>query len=173
MKPKKKTDADSISKAALLDALKEAHEQIQHMENLIAEYNWLEGALRKRTRELNERVKEIDCLYVISSRLVNPNDSIQQILTDIVNIMPSGWQYPEATCVRLVLSGCEYRTSNFCKMKLKQSAFIRSGSERIGVLEVYLLPSPLHDKNQPFLPQEKKLLDVIAMWISVIIAYRK
>jgi len=87
--------------------------------------------------------------------------------------MPRGWQYPEATCVRLVLNGYEYRTSNFCETKLKRSTFIRQGNKRIGVLEVYLLPSPVLDKYQPFLPQEKQLLDVIAVWIGVFIEYRK
>jgi nitrate/nitrite-specific signal transduction histidine kinase len=173
LKPKKKTHADSISKAELLDALKKAHEQIQHLESHIAEYKWLEGALRRRTCELSERVKELDCLYAISSRLANPTGSLQKILADIVDIMPRGWQYPGATCVRLVLNGCEYRTSNFCKTKLKQTAFIRKGNKRIGVLEVYLLPSPVHNQYQPFLPQEKQLLGVIAIWIGVIIEYRK
>jgi len=170
---KKETDIDSVSKAELIDALKEAQEQIQHMENLIAEYKWVEGALRKRTRELSERVKELDCLYAISSRLLDPNDSLQQILFEIVNIMPRGWQYPEATCVRLVFNDCEYRTSNFHETKLKQSSFIRSGNNRVGVLEVCLLPSPVHDKNQPFLPQEKQLIDVIAVWIGAVIEYKK
>jgi nitrate/nitrite-specific signal transduction histidine kinase len=173
LKSPPKKDANSISKVKLLDALKEAHEQIQHMKNLISEYKWLEGALRRRTRELSERAKELDCLYAISKRLVSPNDSLQQILVDIINIMPNGWQYPEATSVRLLLRGNEYRTSNFCETKLKQTAFIRQGNKRIGVLEVYLLPSPLHNKYQPFLPQEKHLLDSIATWIGVIIEYRK
>ncbi len=173
MRSKKKSAADSFSKTELLDALKEAHEQIQHKENLVAEYKWLEGALRRRTFELSERVKELDCLYAISSRLVNPSDSLQQILTDIVNIMPRGWLYPEATCVRLVINEHEYCTSNFCETKLRQSVFIHQGIKKIGLLEVNLHPSPAHDKNQPFLPQEKQLLDVIAIWIGVICESRK
>lgn len=173
MSPKRATDFDSISKAELLNALKEANQQIQHMENLLAEYKWLEGALRRRTYELSERVKELDCLYQVSSRLISSTDSLQKILADIVDIMPSGWQYPKATCVRLVLNGCEYRTSNFCKTRLKQSASIHRGNKRIGTLEVYLIPSPAHDRDKPFLAQEEKLLKVIAMWLGAIIEYRK
>jgi len=172
LKPKKEKRADLISKAELLDALKEAHEQIKDLKNIIAELEWLEEALRRRTGELSERVKELDCLYTISSRWINSTDSLQKILADIVNVMPLGWQYPKFTCVRLVLNNHHYRTSNFCETKLKQSAFIRLGKKRIGVLEVYQLPFPVHDKYQPFLPQEKQLLDVIAMWIGVIIKYR-
>jgi nitrate/nitrite-specific signal transduction histidine kinase len=169
---KKEKGADFISQTELFDALKEAHEQIEDLKNIIAELEWLEEALRRRTSELSERVKELDCLYTVSSRLINSTDSLQKILADIVNVMPLGWQYPKFTCVRLVLNSHDYRTSNFCKTKLKQSAFIRQGNKRIGVLEVYQLPFPRHDKFQPFLPQEKQLLDVIAMWISVIIKYR-
>lgn len=168
----KETGADFISKAELFDALKEAHEQIKDLKDIIAELEWLEEALRRRTNELSERVKELDCLYTISSRWINSNDSLQKILAYIVNVMPLGWQYPKFTCVRLVLDSCDYRTSNFCKTKLKQSAFICQGNKRIGVLEVYQLPFPGHDKYQHFLPQEKQLLDVIAMWIGVIIKYR-
>jgi nitrate/nitrite-specific signal transduction histidine kinase len=165
------TDPDSISKTELLEALKEAQEQIQHLESLIAEYKWLEGALRKRTFELSERVKELDCLYAISSRLANPQGSLQKFLADIVDIMPHGWQYPKSTCVRLKLNNYEYQTSNFIESRLKQTASIYKGNKRIGILEVRLIPSPIHDKYQPFLPQEKQLLDVIAIWISVIVKF--
>ncbi len=162
---------DSISKTELLDALKEAHEQIQHLENRIAEYKWLEGALRKRTFELSERIKELDCLYTISSELANPPGSLQKILANIVDIMPQGWQYPGSTYVRLELNDYEYHTSNFFETKLKQTAYIYKRNKQIGVLEVGLLPSPIHDKHQPFLPQEKQLLEVIAIWMGVIIEF--
>jgi len=173
LRSKKDTNADSISKADLLDALKEAHEQIQQLKNSLDEYKWLEGALRRRTFELSERLKELDLLYAISSKLVDPTYSLQKILADIVNLMPRGWQYPKATCIRLVFNGYEYCSSNFSETKLKQSAFIRQGNKRIGALEVFLLPSPTLDKHQPFLPQERQLLNVIAIWIGVIVEYRK
>lgn len=172
-KRKQVTENDTISKTKLLGALKEAHEQIQHMENLLEEYKWLEGALRRRTRELNERIKELDCLRAVSSKLAQSDSSLHKILADIVNIMPSGWQYPEYTCVRSVVDGYENCTSNFIKTKVKQSAIIRRGDKRIGKLEVYLLPSPIHDKSHPFLPQEESLLEIIATWIGLMIEYRK
>jgi len=164
-------DPNSISKAELLDALKEAQEQIENLENRIAEYKWLEGAFRKRTFELSERVKELDCLYAISSRLANPQGSLQKLLANIVDIMPHGWQYPKSTCVRLKLNDHEYQTSNFIESKLKQAVSIYKGNKRIGILEVRLIPSPIHDKHQPFLPQEKQLLDVIAIWIGVTVEF--
>ncbi|MQY61013.1 hypothetical protein GH153_04150 [bacterium] len=173
MRSKKDTNADSTSKADLLDALKGAHEQIQQLKNSLDEYKWLEGALRRRTFELSERLKELDCLYAISSKLVAPTSSLQKILADIINLIPCGWQYPKSTCARLAFNGYEYCTSNFSETKLKQSAFIRQGKKRIGVLEVFLLPSPILDKHQPFLPQEKQLLNLIAIWIGIIIDYRK
>jgi len=164
-------DSDSISRAELLGALKEAHEQIQHLETRIAECKWLEEALRKRTFELSERIKELDCLYEISSKLSNPSGSLQKLLADIIDTMPRGWQYPKSTCVRLKLKDFEHHTSNFSESRLKQKAFLYVGNKRIGVLEVGLLPSPIHDKHQPFLPQEQQLLDVIAIWVGVIVEF--
>lgn len=165
------TEHDSTSKTELLKALKEAQEQIQHLETSIAEYKWLEGALRKRTFDLSERVKELECLYAISSKLAGPKDSLHNILTDIVDMMPRGWQYPKSTCVRLKMKDYEYRTSNFLDTKLRQTASIYRSNKKIGTLEVGLIPSPIHDKYQPFLPQEKQLLEVIAIWIGLIIEY--
>lgn len=162
---------DSDSRAEMIAALKEANEQIQHLENRIAEYKWLEEALRKRTFELSERTKELDCLYEIASKMSNPSAPLQTLLADIVDAMPRGWKYPKSTCVRLKLRNYEYHTSNFSESRLKQTTFLYKGNKRIGVLEVGLLPSPIHDKHQPFLPQEKQLLDVIAIWIGVTVEF--
>ena len=162
---------NSISKAELLEALKEAQEQIENLDNRIAEYKWLEGALRKRTSELSERVKELDCLYAISLRLANPQGSLQKLLANVIDLMPQGWQYPKSTCVRLKLKDNEYQTSNFIESRLKQVTSIYKGNKRIGILEVHLVPSPIHDKHQPFLPQEKQLLDVIAIWIGLTVGF--
>lgn len=166
-------DRESISRNELLEALKEAQEQIQHLENGIAEYKWLDRALRKRTFDLSERVKELECLYAISSRLANTEDSLDKILTDIIDMMPRGWQYPKLTCVQLKLNDFDYHTSNFLKTRLNQTTSIFKGHKKIGTLEVCLLPSPIHDKHQPFLPQEKQLLEVIAIWIGLIIECSK
>jgi hypothetical protein len=46
----------------LIEALEEAKQQILELRAANDEYRWLEGALKKRTHELNERVLEIDTL---------------------------------------------------------------------------------------------------------------
>ncbi len=83
-----------------------------------------EEALQQKTHELGERVKELNCLYSISSLVEKPDVSLDEILQDIVDIIPPSWQYPEVTCSRIVLNGKKYETENFKETNWKQSSDI-------------------------------------------------
>jgi hypothetical protein len=75
--------------------------------------------LRKQEPLLSERVKEIGCLYSVIGVLGNKKyASDEEKIHDIVELIPNGWQYPEDTCVRIILEGREYKTGkNQQKMK--------------------------------------------------------
>ena len=92
----------------LLQSLKDAHEENLVLRAKLLEYQWLEESLRQRTRELNERMKELDCLYTVSSSLLDHHMPFERVLAMIVKDIPRGWQYPKATGVRLVFNGREY-----------------------------------------------------------------
>jgi hypothetical protein len=53
--------------------------------------------LQERTKELGERVKELNCLYGISALVEKPGVSLAEILQRTVELIPPGWQYPEIT----------------------------------------------------------------------------
>ena len=57
-----------------------------------------EEALRKRTHDLGERVKELKCLYGISNLVHRPDISLEEMPQGTVDLIPPGWQYPEVTC---------------------------------------------------------------------------
>lgn len=156
----------------MIDALKEAQQHIHESEVLIAEYKWVEEALRKRTREMAERAKELDCIYAISRLLTTLGQTLDHILDGIANLMPSGWQYPEATCARIVLKNKEYRTPYFRTTKWKQSTDINVNGKRVGFLQIYCFAKQIDAKNGPFLAQEQDLLNAIAIWIGEIIEHR-
>lgn len=131
----------------------------------IRECGWLEGALRKRTKDLNERVKELECLCAITASLTG-KDSIDQKLDFIVREMPYGWQHPKARCTRIILGERDYKSPRFQQSSLKQSAPIGKEELQIGMLEVYLLPEPVPDDEKPFLYEEQRLLDKVALWLG-------
>lgn len=157
----------------LLNAIKEAHEELLAAHAKIEEYKWLENALRRRTWELNERVKELRCLYALSVCLNNSKLTLEQILDSVVKEIPQGWQNPKATCVRLIIKGKEYKSPNFHQTKMKQTAFIYNDDKQIGILEIYLLPESMLNCDQPFLSEEQKLLKTITLLISEIVTHRK
>ena len=122
----------------------------------------MEEALRKRTHELSERVKELNYLYGISNLVEKQGISLEEILQGIVNLIPPAWQYPEITCARIILKGQEFRTENFRETVWKQASDIVVHSEQAGTLEVcYLQEKPESDEG-PFLKEEKSLLSAIA-----------
>jgi len=104
----------------------------------ITERRQAEDALRKQTHELGERIKELNCLYGIS-KILEKNIPLEDGIQQIVNIISSGWQYPEVTCARVILEDREFRTGNFRETiwKLDRNIFVYG--EPIGDIAVCYL----------------------------------
>lgn len=120
-----------------------------------------EEALYDSMHKLNERVKELNYLYGISS-FVEKADTLDEIFQYIVDTIPSAWQYPEITCSKIVLKDREYRTKNFQDTIWKQNQDLIVKGEKIGTLEVcYFEERPKRDEG-PFLKEERNLIHAIA-----------
>ena len=88
------------------------------------------------SNKLKERIKEINCLYDISSLRDGTNFSLDDILQEIVDFIPSAIQYPEIACARIMFNRYEFTTKNFKDTEWKLSQEIKVKNERIGALEV-------------------------------------
>jgi PAS domain S-box-containing protein len=121
-----------------------------------------EELLRKQTHDLNERIKELNCLYGISKIREMPDIAFEEMLQEIVGLIPPSWQYPEITCARIIKEGQEYKTKNFKETVWKQTSNIVVHGKRIGILEIcYLEEKPESDEG-PFLKEERSLINAIA-----------
>ena len=128
-----------------------------------------EKALQKQTHDLEERNKELNCLYLISKLIEKPEVSLEEISQGAVDAIPLSLQYPEITCARIVLNDQEFKTKNFKKTHWKQTSVIRAHDKQAGVLEVgYLKEMPKMDEG-PFLKEEKNLINAIAERLGKII----
>jgi len=115
-----------------------------------------------RIDKLNERIKELDCLYGLTNIVKDRNLSINGALKEIIKLIPPAYQYPEITCSRIKLNDNEYKTNNFKKTKWSQISNIISFDKKIGVLEVhYLEEKPPMDEG-PFLIEERRLIEAIS-----------
>ncbi|MDD5557043.1 MAG: LuxR family transcriptional regulator, partial [bacterium] len=77
----------------LRKTLPELSRIVSRLRNAAAAYGQAERDLIKRTKDLRERNKELNCLYGIS-RIVERRGSIDGILQGIVTLIPASWQYP-------------------------------------------------------------------------------
>ena len=128
-----------------------------------------EDALRERTKDLGERVKELNCLYGISNLVEKPDISLEEIFQGLVDLIPLSWQYPEITCSRMFLDDEEYKTENFKETNWKQSSEIFVTGKRMGVLEIYSLEEKPEINEGPFLKEERNLIDAITERLGHII----
>ena len=112
--------------------------------------------------ELEERRKELNCLYGITDLVEQPGISLDGIIQGTVDLVPPAWQYPEIACARAILEGQEFKTENFRETTWKQASDIVVHDERVGSLEVcYLEEKPESDEG-PFLKEERNLINAIA-----------
>jgi PAS domain S-box-containing protein len=135
----------------------------------ISERKQTEKELRKSLSELDERVKELDCLFEISRLVEKRKLTLDEILQGIIDLIPPAWQYPDITCARIDLSKKELKTPNFKETIWRQVSDVLVHGVPSGKLMVcYLEGRPQSDEG-PFLKEERALLDAIAERVGRII----
>jgi len=121
-----------------------------------------EKALRKRTHDLGERVKELNCLYDISKLIERLDFSWEQVFQGIAGVIPSALQYPEVACARIVLENHAFETENFLETSWKLAKAIIVHGERIGYVEAGYVEERPEEAEGPFLLEERGLINAIA-----------
>ncbi|HEX2694451.1 MAG TPA: hypothetical protein VHP61_01755, partial [Acidobacteriota bacterium] len=64
---------------------------------------------------LRERVKELRCLQGIVSVIETPGLSPEKVFRSLVDIIPSGWQYPDLCRVRIAFRGSVVQSPDFAE----------------------------------------------------------
>jgi len=128
-----------------------------------------EKNLQQLTTTLQERIKELNCLYAISNLRERHDFSLDDILQEIVDIIPASLQYPEIACARLKFGGYAHKTANFQSTPWRLSRDIAVHNDHVCTLEVCYLKERAAWKKKPFLQEEETLLNAIAERIGNII----
>jgi two-component system, sensor histidine kinase and response regulator len=143
----------------------DANEKITHfvaVKEDITERKRAEEALQQRTHELGERVKELNCLYGLSNLVETNGESLELLMLRVAELLPSAWQYPSITCVRIALDGQAFSTANFEQTAWRQQRPIRVRGAQVGSVEVCYLEARPDSNEGPFLRQEGWLLEIVA-----------
>ena len=141
-------------------------------EELLRSRDELELKVWERRRDLNKRLQEINCLYAISRRLYESKEPPEKVLEAIVDLIPSGWQYPEIACARIIYEEQENKCPDFKETPWKQSRDLLLKGEKVGLLEVYYLEEKPAGDEGPFLKEEGILLQAIADGVGKFIEAR-
>lgn len=139
----------------------------------ITERKRAEEELRKRTYDLGERIKELNCLYNIGKLIETPGMSLEQIFRGTVDLIPPAWEYPEITCARLVVGDQAFATGNFRETAWRQASDISVHQDREGSLEVYYLEERPERDEGPFAAEERILLKTIVERLGRVIERKR
>jgi len=124
-------------------------------------------------QSLQERAKELNCIYAVEEILNRPDVERDEICRSVVEVIPSGWQYPEICRARIVLHGETYEPADFLDTPWVQHADITVQGKRAGRLSVhYLREVPAEDKG-PFLKEETRLIRNIADRLGHFFTYQQ
>jgi pyruvate,water dikinase len=127
----------------------------------------------KIVHALQERAKELNCLYQVGELLNQPDRDLEEIFRGIIEVIPGGWQYPGLCHARILLPELTIEPPNFEVTPWVQSAHIVVQDEIFGTIQVsYREQMPRSDEG-PFLKEERKLLEVIAERIASVVMQRR
>ena len=123
--------------------------------------------------DLNERAKELRCLYHVNELLNRTELSLAQILRGIVEVLPRAWQFPEQCQARIVFEDRSFESYGYRPSRWAQTANIIVQGENLGSIEVsYREVVPAAHKD-PFLFEERKLIDTVAEQIAGEVRQRR
>lgn len=120
-------------------------------------------------RALQERAKELNCLYKVDELLKHADRPIQEIFTGLIAVLPQGYQYSQICQARIVYEDMVVQPEDFVETLWTQSAYIVVQGQPMGTVEVsYRQQMPRADEG-PFLKDERKLIDSVAERISGLV----
>lgn len=121
--------------------------------------------------DLEERAKELKCLYKIENILNNQNAALEDTLQSVVDFIPPGWQYPDICMAKLEIREMSFITRNWFDSGYKMSRSIEIRGKKIGEIHVAYSSDPTKNEENIFLPEEGNLLKTIADRIAHFILH--
>lgn len=132
-----------------------------------------DASIDRILRSLQERAKELDCLYRIDELLKHTESPLEDVLRGVLQAIPMGYQYPTICVVRITYLQKITRSPDFIESRWVQSADILIEGERVGKIEVFYTEERSKADDGPFLKEEKRLITAIAERVAHFIAHQK
>ena len=121
---------------------------------------------------LQERAKELNCLYRIEEVLNDPEVPFEQAFRTVIEAIPPGWQYPEFCQAKIVYEGQVYAAPGFVETPWVQAADVYVQDDIVATISVYYTRELPAEDYGPFLKEEAKLINTIAERIGHYLQYK-
>jgi DNA-binding CsgD family transcriptional regulator/transcriptional regulator with XRE-family HTH domain len=161
--------AKKLSRAELLKQIQVFRKRVTELES--------ERTSGQPTSELawalRERVKELDCLYTISTLAETYFHSAERFLQSVADCLPGSWQFPEYACARIVYEDKEYVTEGFSESKWRMAADVFADGKPVGVVEVFYRKVVPTVAEGPFLKEEYALIRAVAERVGSVLMHMK
>lgn len=123
-----------------------------------------ENDQHKILNQLNERVKELTCLYALSKITVDLSKPFEDRMNQFLKIIPTGWQHPEKLNVYIEIG--ELKFGSKIAPNKGQYSPIEVENKKRGIIRVSY-PENL-EQNIGYLVEEQQLLNQIANEIGLL-----
>jgi pyruvate,water dikinase len=111
---------------------------------------------------LQERAKELNCLYRVEEILNNVEGTLADVFDAVIRAIPPGWQYPEACQARIIYRDQVFTSPGFEESPWQITTEVLVQDDVVGSITViYTREFPAEDQG-PFLKEEAKLIHTIA-----------
>jgi pyruvate, water dikinase len=132
-----------------------------------------EKELKEILHDLNERKKELDCLYKIEEIFLDYDTDNEEIFKNLIKVIPSGWQHESICKARITYDNKEYKPDDFEETIWNQKINIIIDNKICGKVEVFYFDNNSEWNSNPFLNEEEKLLRTITEKLSHYLIHKK
>ena len=112
-----------------------------------------------------ERAKELAGINRTTG-ILKEGKPIDETLQYVCDIIPSSWQYPDSTVVKIVYGNKHFETCNFKKTIWSQKQKLKTVDGKKGYIEICYLKEFPEENEGPFLKEERDLIENIAHLIT-------
>jgi len=128
-----------------------------------------EEELERKMHDLGERVKEQTLFYKTASLIQDDSLSIHEVISQVTQIIPPGWQYPEITAARIKYGNNNKKTENYRDTQWKQESRLTTKKGTSVIIEVVYLEKKPFEHEGPFLTEERNLINSLAEMLKTYI----
>ena len=112
--------------------------------------------------QLQERAKELQCLYRVDETLSRWELPRDEVLRDLLGVLPEGWRFPSSCQASIALEGKVYKPLEWVETPWVLREPVTLDGETIGEVAIgYREERPAADDG-PFLEEERRLIRAIA-----------